>query len=328
MPEKLKLTLAVGDYEITRALIDGRVSPDGVSFNVLTRMDSTTRHWRALRNQEFDVAEVSGSSYIMGRDRDLPFAAIPVFPHRRFRHGFIFVNTSKGIKAPKDLIGRKVGIKNFQVTAILWMRGILEEEYGIPHTAIDWYSDLDEDIEFERPKNLRLTRVADNKSIEDMLVAGEVDAVIHPDIIDPILNKDPRVGKLFADPMAEEKAYFKKTGIFPIMHVVAIRKELVERHPWLAVNVFNAFNDSKSLAMQRMLNPRIVPLAWYREHWEEQEDLLGNDPYSYGMTAQNRKNFQTLVRYSFENGLISRNIPVDELFLPMDVGAKRGTFRV
>jgi 4,5-dihydroxyphthalate decarboxylase len=328
MPEPLKLTLAVGDYEITRPIIDGVVRPDGVSFNVLTKMDSTTRHWRALRNQEFDVAEVSASSYIMGRDRDLPFTAVPVFPHRRFRHGFVFINTKKGIRTPKDLIGRKVGVKSFQVTAILWMRGILNEEYGVPPTSIDWYSDLDEDIAFTPLPGLKLTRVADDQSVEKMLVEGEIDALIHPDIIDPILHKDPRVGTLFANPMAEEKRYFKKTGIFPIMHLVAIRKELVQQHRWLAVNIHNAFSEAKALAMKRMLNPRIVPLAWYREYWEEQEELLGPDPWAYGLTEQNRKTMETLIGYSCADGMISRQIPVDELFEPLDVGAKRGTFRV
>src|SRR6201985_1475330 len=132
MPTTVELTLACGDYEITRPLKDGTVKPDGIDLKVVTAMDSPTRHWRFLRGHEFDIAEVSSSSYIAARDNGHPFRAIPVFPHRRFRHGFVFINTSKGIKTPKDLIGKKVGIKSFLVTAIHWMRGILESEYGVP----------------------------------------------------------------------------------------------------------------------------------------------------------------------------------------------------
>src|SRR5580704_6565614 len=148
---KLSLTLGCGEYEIVRALMDGTVKPDGIDLNVLTEMDSTTRHWRFLRNGEFDLAEVSCSSYLTARDQDLPFDAIPVFLHRRFRHGFIFINTSKGIRTPQDLAGRKIGLKQFQATAIVWMRGILQHEYGVPLDTIEWVCELDETIEFEIP---------------------------------------------------------------------------------------------------------------------------------------------------------------------------------
>ena len=142
--KKLQLTLACGDYEIVRALKEGIVQPDGIELTILTGMDSTTRHWRFLRNNEFDVAEVSSSSYIVSRDRNMPFRAIPVFLHRRFRHGFIFINKTKGISKPTDLIGRRVGVKSYQVSAILWLRGILEHEYGVPHTSIEWFSERDD----------------------------------------------------------------------------------------------------------------------------------------------------------------------------------------
>ena len=253
---KLQLTLACGDYEIVRPLKEGVVQPDGVELTVLTAMDSSTRHWRFLRNNEFDIAEVSSSSYIISRDRGLPFRAIPVFLHRRFRHGFIFINATKGIKQPSDLIGRKVGVKSYQVSAVLWLRGILEHEYGVPHTSIEWLSELDEDIDFAPPKGLKLSRIQDDKSIEAMLAEGEIDALLHPDIIDPIIAKDPRVDQLFPDYKAEEIAYYKKTGIFPIMHVMGLKEELVERHPWVVPNLYKAFDAAKEIAMKRMINPR------------------------------------------------------------------------
>ncbi|MCS0497256.1 ABC transporter substrate-binding protein [Ancylobacter sp. MQZ15Z-1] len=327
MTKKLELTLACGDYEIIRPLKEGVVRPDGIELNILTGADSATRHWRFLRNGEYDVAECSASSYIAARDRDMPFRALPVFPHRRFRHGFIFTNTSKGITKPTDLIGKKVGVKFYLVTATLWLRGILEHEYGVPHQSIEWFAELDEDISFTPPPGVKLTRLPDDKSVEAMLAEGELDAVLHPDIIDPIVQRDPRVGRLFPDYKAEEQVYFERTGIFPIMHVLGLKQELVEKYPWVVPNLYQAFDEAKNIAMKRMRNPRLVPLAWYQEAWDEQERLLGPDPWEYGLSDANRHNFETLVGYSYEQGLIGRRIPLDELFLPVSQGRKRGKFR-
>jgi 4,5-dihydroxyphthalate decarboxylase len=328
MSKKIPLTLACGDYEIVRALKEGTVSPDGIELTILTNMDSSTRHWRFLRNRDFDVAETSASSYIVAKDHDFPITALPVFLHRRFRHGFVFINTGKGIKKPTDLIGKKIGIKSFLVTACHWLRGILEHEYGVPHKSIQWFAELDEDIDFKPPADLKITRLPHNKSAETMLEEGELDALLHSDIIKPILANDPRVARLFPDFKAEEIAYYKKTGIFPIMHVLGIKQEIVERHPWVPINLYEAFDKAKAIAMKRMFNPRIVPLAWYREAWEEQEEILGPDPWEYGLTPRNRKTLETLVGYSFEQGLIKRNTPLEELFVELFQGRKRGDFRI
>jgi 4,5-dihydroxyphthalate decarboxylase len=323
MAKKISLTLACGDYEIMRPLKDGEVRPDGIELTVLTSMYSDTRHWRFLRNGEFDMAEVSSSSYLASRDNGLPFRAIPVFPHRRFRHGFIFVNTAKGIKKPTDLIGRKIGVKSVLVSAILWMRGILEHEYGVPHKSIEWFSEIDEDVDVSLPADFKVTRLPNDKSIVTMLENGEIDAVLHSDLIKPIVNGDPRVGRLFPEYKNEEIAFYNKTGIFPIMHVLGLRQEVVDRYPWVAVNMYHAFNEAKAIAMKRMENPRIAPLAWYREAWEEQERILGTDPWEYGLSPQNRKTLETLVGYSHEQGLIKRRIPLEELFLNVSEGRKR-----
>jgi 4,5-dihydroxyphthalate decarboxylase len=324
MSKNIALTLACGDYEILRPLKDGTVSPDGIDLTIITDMDASTRGWRFLRKREFEIAELSSSSYLLARDTGLAFDAIPVFPHRRFRHGFVFVNTGKGIAGPQDLIGRRIGVKSYQVSGIVWMRGILEHEYGVPHKSIEWFAEIDEDIEFEPPPGLRLTRLSDDKSVEAMLVDGELDAVIHPDLIAPLLAKNPNVGRLFADHKKEEIAYFRKTGIFPIMHVVGLRRDIVERYPWVPINLTKAFERAKAAGMKRMINPRIAPLAWYREAWEEQEAILGPDPWQYGMTQQNRKTLETLVSYSHEQGLIKRLPALDELFLDVSEGRKRG----
>lgn len=327
MAKKLELTLACGDYEIIRPLKEGTVQPDGIELTILTGADSATRHWRFLRNNEYDIAECSSSSYLVARDRGLPFRALPVFLHRRFRHGFVFINTSKNITKPTDLIGKKVGVKFYLVSAILWLRGILEHEYGVPHKSIEWFAELDEDVAFTPPPGLKLTRLPDNKSVETMLAEGELDAVLHPDIIEPILQKDPRVGRLFPNYKEEEEAYLAKTGIFPIMHVLGLKQELVEKYPWVVPNLYQAFDEAKTIAMKRMRNPRLVPLAWYQEAWEEQERLLGADPWEYGLGEKNSHNLRTLVGYSHEQGLISRAIPLDELFLSVSQGRKRGKFR-
>jgi 4,5-dihydroxyphthalate decarboxylase len=290
-------------------------------------MDSATRHWRFLRNGEFDIAEVSASSYLAARDRDWPVRAIPVFLHRRFRHGFMFINTQKGISKPADLRGKKIGVKTLMTTAVLWMRGILQEHYGVPLDSIEWFAELDDDVQLT--PDVKVTRLPDNKSVETMLAEGELDAVFHSDIIEPFVARDPRVARLFPNHKAEEIAYFKKTGIFPIMHVTGIRKEIADAYPWLAVNLFRAFNAAKAACMKRLVNPRIVPLAWYRAAWEEQEAVLGPDPWEYGLGDRNRKNLEALIGYSHGQGLIQKRPAVDDLFLPVDQGRKRGhEFRV
>lgn len=316
MAEKLHLTLACGDYESIRALKEGTVEPDGIELTVLTDMDSSTRHWRISRHREFDIGEHSCSSYMLSRDRgeadDL--TAIPVFLHRRFRHGFIFINAHKGFREPKDLIGRKVGLKNWQATALLWIRGILQDEYQVPFTEIEWLAEREEDVPFDPPKGLRMTRLPHGKRVEDMLVDGELDAVIHPDVLAPVLDGDTRVKRLFDRPKEVEIDYFRRTGIFPIMHTTVIRREIVEKHPWVPMNMMVAFEKSKRAAYERMDNPRVVPLAFFRDAWEEQLETLGADPWVYGLNDTNRKNVATLARYSQEQGMIKKLPEVDGLF--------------
>lgn len=324
MTSKLPLTLACGDYELVRPLLERKVEVDGVDLTMLTDMDSATRHWRFLRNNEFDVAEVSISSYLAARDNDWPFRAIPVFLHRRFRHGFMFINTGKGIAKPGDLKGRRIGVKTLMTSAILWMRGLLQNEYGVPLDSIEWVAELNNDVDVQLPPNTKYTLLPRDKSVETMLAEGELDAVFHSDLIKPFLAKDARVARLFADARAEEMAYYKRTGIFPIMHVLGIRQALIERHPWLAINLYRAFSEAKTLAMKRMANPRIVPLAWYRAAWEEQERVLGPDPWEYGMSEKNRKNLETVVGYSHQQGLIRQRPALEQLFLSVDQGFKRG----
>lgn len=319
MSQKLHLTLACGDYEIVRALKEGTVKPDGIELTVLTDMTADIRHWRMIRNREFDLAELSMSNYLMAKFKGLPFAAIPVFLHRRFRHGFVFLNADKGIEKPTDLIGKRVGLRNFQATNNLWVRGILEHEYQVPHRKIEWYKQDEEEIEFTPPKDLSIQRIASGKSVEKMLVDGELDALIHPEVIQPVRERDRRVKRLFENYKELEMDYYKRTGIFPIMHTTAIRQEIVDQYPWVPVNLIEASERAKQAAYKRIENPRIVPLAWFRHFLEEQEEILGKDPWIYGLGEANRKNLETLMQYSHEQGLIGRKLSLDELFVSTDV---------
>ncbi len=313
--KKVHLTLATGDYESIRALKEGTVQADGIELTVLTDMTSDIRHWRTLRNREFDVAELSMSNYLMAKYTGLPFVAIPVFLHRRFRHGFVFLNAAKDIVKPADLIGKKVGLRNFQATANLWIRGILEHEFGLPHRSVNWFKQDEEEVDWTPPADLKIQRITPAQSVEKMLLDGELDALIHPELIQPILDKDKRVTRLFPNYRDLEMDYYKRTGIFPIMHTTAIRQEIVDQYPWVPINLMQAFEASKKAAYKRMENPRIVPLAWFRSFLEEQEEVLGPDPWVYGLGAVNTKTLQTLMQYSHEQGLIGRKMALDELFV-------------
>ena len=322
MPSPLPLTLACADMEITRPLKEGVVRAEGIDLTVVTNMDSIARHSRFLQKHEFDIAEISLSSFIIARDHGFPFSAIPVFLSRRFGHGFIFVNTGKGIRTPADLVGRKVGVKQLQFTINVLIRGILEHEYGVPQTSIEWFCELDEIVEFTPPPGMKINRLSSGRSVETMLAAGELDAVLHPDRIEPIRRGDPRVAQLFPKFKDEEIAYFRKTGMFPIMHLLAIRQEIAERHPWVAINMFNAFNEAKRIAMKRMESPRIVPLVWYRAAWQEQEEIIGTDPWEYGGTERNVKNINTIAGYAHDQGLTKQKFTFDDLFPQVFPGAQ------
>jgi len=321
MSKKLHLILATGDYESIRALKEGAVKPDGIELTVLTDMTSDVRHWRMLRNREFDVAELSMSNYLMAKYTGLPFAAIPVFLHRRFRHGFVFLNAGRGITKPTDLIGKKVGLRNFQATANLWIRGILEHEHGVPHRSLNWFKQDEEEVDWTPPADLKIQRIAPGKEVEQMLLEGELDALVHPDLIKPIREKDKRVTRLFPNYRDLEVDYFKRTGIFPIMHTTAIKQEIADKYPWAPINLMQAFEASKKAAYKRMENPRIVPLAWFSHFLEEQDEILGSDPWEYGLGEKNKKNLETLMLYSQEQGLLGRKISLEELFIATDTGS-------
>ncbi|MGZ3282061.1 MAG: ABC transporter substrate-binding protein [Xanthobacteraceae bacterium] len=324
MAEKLRLTIACGDYEIVRALKEGTVEPDGIDLVMLTGMGPRERHWRMARKAEFDICEANVGAYFMERDHGVRLTAIPVFLHRRFRHGFLFVNAAAGIRAPKDLIGKKVGGTNFQPASNIWMRGILEEEYGLPHRQVTWMVERSEDVAFTPPKDLRIEMIAPGKKLDVMLAEGEIPAMLSPELPRLFLAGDKRIVRLFPNYKDIELAYFRKTGIFPIMHVTTIRQEIVDKYPWVPTNLVKAFEEAKNIAYRRIANPRMVPIAWVRTALEEQEEVLGPDPWAYGLTPANRKNLETVLRYTHQQGMISRMPSLDSLFADTDLGDAGG----
>jgi 4,5-dihydroxyphthalate decarboxylase len=340
MAEKLRLTVACGDYEIVRAIKEGTVKADGLDLVMLTGMGPRERHWRMARHSEFDICEANVGAYFMERDHAalaseasgqrgnsiarVALTAIPVFLHRRFRHGFLFVNAKAGIREPKDLIGKKVGGTNFQPASNIWMRGILEEEYGLPHRQVTWVVERSEDVAFTPPKDLHIEMVAPGKKLDVMLAEGEIPAMLSPEIPRLFLQGDKRIVRLFPNYKDIELGYFRKTGIFPIMHVTTIKQEIVDKYPWVPTNLVKAFEEAKNIAYRRIANPRMVPIAWVRTALEEQEEVLGTDPWAYGLTPANRKNLETVLRYTHQQGMIGKMMPLDSLFADTDLGDAGG----
>jgi len=326
MPQKLQLSLACGDYEITRPLIDGQVGIDGVDLVVLADGKARDRQWRLNRASECDIAELNACAYFMARERGHPYVALPVFPHRRFRHGFIFVNTANGIASPADLVGRRIGVESgFQPAAAVWLRGILSDHFGVTHTSITWVTNRPEDIPFTPQQSLKIERVPDQTSLDGMLLNGDLDALISPGMPPSFLKGEKNIVRLFPNFRELEIEYYRKTQIFPIMHLVMVREEIVRQNPWVAANIAHAFNEAKRLGYERVRNPRVVPLAWFTSDWEEEAAILGPDPWAYGLDARNRANLETLIRYSHEQGLIERPAPLSELFIDISREVLVGT---
>jgi 4,5-dihydroxyphthalate decarboxylase len=311
----LDLTLACGDYEILRALKDGTVRPEGINLNVDTRLGPRDRHWAMAKDNAFDICEFNAPAYFMARDRGFRWTALPVFAHRRFRHGFLFVNPASGIKEPRQLAGARIGGTNFQPAGNIWVRGILEEEYGVRHDDVTWYTERGEDIDFEPHEGLRVVRIPENKTLDQMLFDAELDALLQPEFPKPFLEGDPRMVRLFPNYKEVELDYFQRTGIFPIMHVTVVKQEIVDKFPWAPQSLMRAFEEAKALAYNRVDNPRVVPLAWWSHAWEEQKRILGRDPWEYGLTPTNARNLEVLANYTAQQGLVRKEISLSELFV-------------
>jgi 4,5-dihydroxyphthalate decarboxylase len=311
---KLRLSLACGAYDLLRPLIEGAVTPDGIDLNILT-MASPERHGRMLRHEEFDVCELSLVAYIVALDQGKSFRAIPVFPHRRFRHGYMVKRMNCGVEKPADLNGRRVGLDTLQNSAGLWMRGILQDHYGVDLKTIEWWCQEEEDISFEPAKWMKARRVSKGKNIDQMLLNDELEGSLYPETLPSLRSGSPKVGLLFPDPKEAEAEYFKKSGIFPIMHTVVIRNSVLQKEPWIAVSLLQAFQRSKEMCYERMRDPRNFALVWVKELMQEQEAVFGADPWPYNL-EDNRKALEAVVRYEHDQGMIKKKSKIEELFFP------------
>ena len=311
---RLKLTIACGDYDRTHALVDGTVKPDGLELDWLT-IPHHEMWTRTLNDGAFDASELSFAWYVIARTLHKPLIAIPVFPARAFRHSYIFINTKSGIREPGDLMGKRVGLGEFQQTAAVAARAFLQHEYGVDLRTIRWFTWGRQSMPIEWPRSFDIREISSRKDPDQLLIDGDLDALICSSLFPSFAQGAPNVSRLFENYKDVEAAYFNKTGIFPIMHTVVMREELWKQNPWIATSLYKAFQEAKKLAYQRLndLSPYKISIAWFREPMQEQKEILGEDPWCDGL-EKNRKTIETLVEYLYEQEMISKKPTVEELF--------------
>ena len=317
---KLNLSVAVRDYDRTRPLSDGLVQIDGVD-PVFMALDPEEIFFRAFRHAEFDICELSLSSFtVKTAQGTCPYVGVPAFVSRAFRHTSIYVRTDR-IKKPADLKGKKIGVPEYQLTANVWARAILQDDHGVKPSDIHWIrgglteSGRLEKISVTLPKDVKLENAPEGRTLSAMLDAAEIDGFIGPRVPPAFERGDPKVGWLFADPVAAAKDYFKRTGIFPIMHLIGVRRELAEAHPWLPGAVFKAFERAKTIALEKLSDTSStkVTLPFVEERLIEARALMGRDFWPYGLEA-NRRALETFLSHHHSQGLSSRLLKPEDLF--------------
>ena len=327
---EVPITIACGNYDRTQAIKDGAVKVDGCAVTYLPLYPEEIFH-RAFKFQEFDVSEISFSSYIRTLAAGTSaYIGIPAFVSRIFRHSGIYVRADAGIRTPRDLRGKRVGLPEYQITAVVWMRGMLQHEYGVHPSEIHWRSGGQEQPgRHERTPlkpipGLDLKPIGDGQTLVGMLKAGELDALFTARAPSSFIAGEAHIARLFADTRAAEIAYYKKTGLFPIMHLVGIRKTLAERYPWLATSVYKAFCEAKALAMSSLTEITALPvmLPFLEAETRETTAAMGRDFWPYGV-HENLREIEALAQYAFEQGLLDRKVNADELFCPSTLEMSR-----
>ncbi len=321
-----RLSLGCWNYDRCQPLLDGRVTIAGVELDphILYPTDIFAR---AFTDAPFDISELSASSYIMQAAQGVcAYTAIPVFVSRAFRHGGIYVRTDRGIERPGDLEGRVVGVPEYQMTMALWTRGILQDHYGVDFRNLRYRTGgtnkagRKERLALDLPPSMDVQPIAEDQTLNELMVAGELDAMISPMTPLAYTQSDPFVRRLFADPVAEERDFYRRTGSFPIMHVIGIRKTLLTADPTLAVRVYEAFVAARRMAMDALeetatASANRLHLPWLAAEWEATRALMGTDYWPYGV-AENRTDLEALCRYSAEQYLAPRRPEIEELFVP------------
>jgi 4,5-dihydroxyphthalate decarboxylase len=320
---KLGISLACWNYDRVRALVDGRVQADGIDLTMMILPVEET-FFRMLRHLEFDAAEMSLSSYCVSLMRDEPaFIAIPVFPSRFFRHSCIFVSTRGRVREPADLAGARVGVPEFQMTAPVWIRGVLQDDYGVDPAAPTYLTGGEEEpgreekLRLNLPERFKVQPIGPTQTLSAMLADGELDALYTARAPSTFYSRPDDVCRLFPDAPAVERAYFRRTGVFPIMHVIALRRDVHEAHPWVAQSLMKAFNAAKQLAYEdlQVTAALTTMLPFQTAAVEDAVREMGADWWSYGLEP-NKAGLDTFLRYHHEQGLSSRLLQVQELFAP------------
>ena len=306
---KLQLSMCTGRYDRLHALFDGTVEPEGIDLYANTYKNVDDLFRQTLTDMQYDISELSMSNYLYAHALKLPIIAIPVFPSRKFRHYNMYANKNS-VKRPKDLKGKKVGSTAYYVSAAIWQRGILEHEYGVKPSEITWYTEKPERLKFKVPKNVSIEIVKGGYgALNKMLERGEIDAMIGPTAF-PSGSKN--IVSLFEDPIKAEMDYFKRTGIFPIMHTIVIKERVLKEHPWVATSMFDAFEKAKSL-WTNYSGSDMGGMAWKAAMMDEEKAVLGSDPYPYGI-EKNRKVLKTMIQYCREQGVIQKDVKIEQLF--------------
>jgi 4,5-dihydroxyphthalate decarboxylase len=321
--KKITLSLGCWNYDRTRGLLEGRIQPDGIDL-VYLNMPVEETFFRMLRHREFDVAEMSLSSYTLSLSRpERPFVAIPVFPSRFFRHSCIYVNAAAGIREPRDLAGKTIGNPEYQMTAPVWIRGILQDEYGVRPDSVTYRTGGEEEpgrsekLKLDLPSAIKVQPIGPTQTLSAMLASGEIDALYTARMPSSYRTSGGKVKRLFENYVEVEKAYFRKTRLFPIMHTVVIRRELYEAHRWVAVSLYKAFCAAQKEAYEELYVTAALKtmLPWLTAHADDARREMGEDFWPYGF-AGNRETLATFLRYHHEQGLSKRRLEPEDLFAP------------
>ncbi|HEV2139284.1 MAG TPA: PhnD/SsuA/transferrin family substrate-binding protein [Nitrososphaerales archaeon] len=306
----IPLSFTIREYERTLSLVRGEVRVEGVSPTFVPFEIDNFR--RMLAFDEYDVSEMSMSSYLIAREKGTQVVAIPVFPHRRFRHSYIFVSSGGQIREPRDLVGKKVGIPEYQITALVWIRGFLQHDFDVRPEQIKWFSDREDRLAVSFPEKVAIEKIP-AKSKERLFLEGKLDSIIDGKVPGIFLDGNEKIRRLFENYKEVETDYYRRTGIFPIMHTVVVRKKVLEENPWVAVSVWKAFAEAKIRSYERMRDPRLSNLVWPLKYADEEGAILGEDPWRYNV-RDNMKALEALVQYEQEQGLITKAQKVEDLF--------------
>lgn len=311
--ERLRLTLSCNEYDRTRFLVDGTVQAEGIDLEILS-LPSEERHRRFSRDLEFDVCELQMGVFLGWIGRGAPFSAIPVFPHRKFCHGNVLIHAASGIQRPEDFAGKIIGMRAHFNPVSLWMRGVLQEDYGVTARSLRIRTNQQEQVPgWEPPDWMEIERLPKGQKIEDVLALGAIDACMLPEISPKHTHHIPGVRRLWPNFCEVEKEYYRRTKIFPIRHVVVVKNSILERHPWVARSLVDAFTKAKEIGIKHVSDTRRSFLAWYGAELEEERELFGDDAWPYNI-KDNRVVLETMARYAEMVGVTDRKLEIKEMF--------------